>query len=148
MNNRRGVDGYTILGLILGFISVIDLLGYWNLALLRGVYIVYAVGALTGVGMVLVSRRARSTFVEMCKTKPPLLILRLLTAISVFLMNWFVTESMVLHFGAESPYIANTGIHMILAFSVLLSHLTYVGFVQRVKKGPEKPTIIDKLRKR
>ena len=147
MKERRLVDAFSILGLLLGFISAVDLLGYWNSAVLRGVYLIYMGAALLGVGLVLASRRARTVFVELCKMKSWGIGLRFILAILVFLINWYVTEAMGVHFGENSAYVANTGVHMILAVSVLLSHLTYFGFVQRVKTGPETPSFIERLHK-
>ena len=128
---QRTVDLLTLLGLAISLAAVWDMLARWELRLLTGVYLVWAMLGAATIVAVLLSRRIRQHVHAVCGGGTRLLWLRLTGAVLLFAIGWYVNGATLDVYGVESPLLAGNSIRIFALLVTMMLHVLYLGFTHR-----------------
>lgn len=129
--NRNILDGISVAGLIISAAAVVDLLARWDQFPLVILYFVWGVACAAMVAIILLAYKVRKRFHEACRGGSPLLWLRLLIAIVLLLLGWYINAASTQLYGADSAMVANNGIRMFCVLFTMVFHVLYFAFTKK-----------------
>lgn len=129
--NRNILDGISVAGLLISAAAVVDLLARWDQFPLVVLYFVWGVASAAMVAIILLAYKVRQRFHEACRGGSPLLWLRLLLAIVLFLLGWYINAASVQLYGPESAMVANNGSRLFCVLFTMVFHVLYFAFTKK-----------------
>ena len=129
--NRKLLDGITITGLIISGVAVADLLIRWNTALLVYIDLAWGIVCATLVGLVLLASKVRQRFQTACQGGSRLLGLRLLLAVVLMVLGWYINAASEALYGADSPMVADNGVRMFCVIFTAVFHVIYFAYTKK-----------------
>ena len=129
--SKRAANIATFLGLAISLVAVCDMLGRFELAILVGLDMAWGVACVAAMAVILLAPKARASFHEIALEGSRLLWLRMLLAIALFLLGWYVNGAMANLYGAESAMVADNGQRMFAVIATAVLHVFYFAFTRR-----------------
>ena len=129
--NRRTLDLLTLIGLAVSLAAVCDMLGHFGGNAMQIVYYVWGVACAGSVALILLSPKARDRFHETCRGGSPLLVLRLVVSVLIFVLGWYVNAASTSLYGADSEMVAGNGARMFAVVFTMVVHVFYLGFTRK-----------------
>ena len=129
--SKPAVNIATVLGLVISLISVCDMLGRFESMVLIVVYVAWGAACVAAMMLTLLFSKPRARFSELARSGSPLLWLRMLVAVALFLLGWYVNGAMEALYGAESPMVADNGVRMFAVIATAVLHVYYLAFTRR-----------------
>lgn len=135
MSDRWIFESVSLLGLVTAVTAVCDMLLVWKLIWLQSAFIIYGVALLVSLALLLLIKKANAHVMEICRNKPRLLPLRLVAALGLFLLAWYINAAMTAIYGKDSVEVAYNGARVLAVTATLMAHVVYLGFARRAQKN-------------
>lgn len=132
--NKRLLDGFTLLGLVISAVAVCDELARWNHPVLNALYLCWGVAAAASVVIILLFSKPRQAFQTTCEEGSFLLGLRTVAALLIFLLGWYVNGASEQLYGSDSPMVEGNGVRLFAIIFTLVAHVTYFAFTKRKRE--------------
>ena len=87
--------------------------------------------------LMLVPRKCHFAFLRTCQEGPKLVIFRMVVAIVIFLLAWYLHSGSVSVFGQENPRLAHHGIVMLIPLFTMFGHVVFSACVKKSKSWSE-----------
>lgn len=129
--NKRLFDVLTLVGLVISAAAVCDELARWNSPFLNAVYLCWGVAAAASVVVILLFSKPREAFQDACREGSPLLWLRTVVALLLFLLGWYVNGASEQLYGADSAMVEGNGVRLFAIIFTLVAHVVYLAFTKR-----------------
>ena len=129
--NKRLFDVLTLVGLVISAAAVCDELARWNQPFLNALYLCWGVAAAASVAVILLFSKPREAFLAVCREGSPLLWLRTVVSLLLFLLGWYVNGASEQLYGADSDMVANNGVRLFAIIFTLVAHVVYLAFTKR-----------------
>lgn len=129
--NKRAADIATLAGLMISLVTVCDMLGRFELPVLVWLDMAWGVACVAAMAVILLSSKARASFHGVAMEGSRLLWLRMLLAILLFLLGWYINGAMGNLYGEESAMVADNGQRMFAVIATAVAHVFYFAFTRR-----------------
>ena len=129
--NKRLIDGFTLVGLVISAAAVCDELARWNHPVLNALYLCWGVAAAASVAVILLFSKPREAFLTVCREGSLLLWLRTAVSLLLFLLGWYVNGASEQLYGADSAMVEGNGVRLFAIIFTLVGHVVYLAFTKR-----------------
>ena len=129
--NKLAVNLATVLGLAISLTAVCDMLGRFESMVLIVLYVAWDVACVATMMLTLLFSKLRARFSQLARSGSPLLWLRMLVSVALFLLGWYVNGAMEALYGEGSAMVADNGVRMFAVIATAVLHVYYLAFTHR-----------------